>query len=182
MAHLADTQKKNISAALMKEFGYTNALAVPHIAKVVLNVGLSKALKDKKYIDIAVRTLTKITGQKPILTKARKSISNFKIREGMVVGAVVTLRGKRMYDFLYKLVSVALPRSRDFHGLDPMKGFDAHGNYSLGFREHIVFPEISSDEIENIHGLEIAVATTAPDREQTVYLLRALGFPFKKST
>ena len=115
------------------------------------------------------------------MTKAKKSISNFKIREGMVVGAKVTIRGGRMYDFLDKLVSVALPRMRDFHGLDPEKGFDGHGNFSLGFREHIVFPEIGSDEVENIHGLEVTIATTAKTKDEARVLLQSFGFPFKQN-
>ena len=161
-------------------FGYTNDLAVPRIKKVVVNVGLSKGLNDKKFIDVAVNTLTRITGQKPVLTRAKKSISNFKIREGMIVGAMVTLRGRRMYDFIEKLVHVSFPRMRDFHGLDPMRGFDKNGNFAFGFREHIVFPEIASDEVEHIHGLEIAIQTSARNKEETLHLLRSLGFPFKK--
>ena len=164
---------------MMKHFGYGNALAVPKIQKVVLNTGLSKSLTDKRFADIAMRTLTRISGQKPVPTKAKKSIANFKIREGMMIGAMVTLRGSRMYDFLDKLVNVAFPRMRDFHGLDPKKGFDKHGNWAVGFREHIVFPEIASDEIENIHGLEVAVNTTATNRDEALFLLQSFGFPFK---
>ena len=180
MAHLKEHYTKKIVPHLQKELGRTNILAVPRVEKVVVNVGLSKALQDKKYIDIAVRTLTRITGQKPVLTKAKKSISNFKIREGMVVGAVVTLRGDRMYDFIERLVHVAFPRLRDFHGLDTDKGFDDNGNYSIGFKEHIIFPEIASDEVENIHGLEIAIKTTATNKKETLMLLKGFGFPFKK--
>jgi large subunit ribosomal protein L5 len=172
--------EKKVRPAVMKEFGYKNALAVPSIEKVVLNIGLSKALQDKKWIDVAVDTLTRITGQKPVLTKAKKSISNFKIREGMVVGAMVTLRGKKMYDFLQKMAQVTFPRMRDFHGLDPKKGFDSHGGYSIGFSEHTVFPEIKSDEVESLHGLELSIKTTAPNTEQTLFMLRTMGFPFKK--
>lgn len=171
---------KDIVPRLKKELGISNTLAVPRVTKVVLNVGLSKSLSDKRYVDIAEKTLTRITGQKPVLTKAKKSISNFKIREGMIVGAMVTLRGNRMYDFLNKLVNVSLPRIRDFHGLEPRKGFDQHGNFSLGFKEHLVFPEISSDDVENIHGLEISISTTAKDRDEAFKLLTAFGFPFKK--
>lgn len=179
MTPLRDTYTKKVRPSLLKTFELRNPLAAPRITKVVLNAGLSKALTDKKYIDIVVSTLQRITGQKPILTKAKKSISNFRIREGMVVGAVVTLRGDRMYDFLYKLIAVAFPRTRDFHGLDPRRGFDGNGNYSVGIREHIVFPEIASDEVENIHGLEISVSTTGNNREQVFTLLKELGFPFK---
>lgn len=181
MSHLREQYSKHIVPQLKKELGRHNALSIPRIKKIVLNVGLSKSLNDKRFVDFAVNTLTRISGQKPILTKAKKSISNFKIRQGMVVGAAVTLRGSRMYDFLDKLVNVALPRMRDFHGLDPRKGFDEHGNYSLGFREHIVFPEIASDEVENLHGLELSIATTARNRDETMALLSAFGFPFKKA-
>jgi len=180
MANFLEQYNKKARPALMKEFGYKNVYAVPKIEKVVINVGLSKALSDKKWIDIAIETLTRITGQKPVTTKAKKSISNFKIREGMVVGAMVTLRGKRMYDFIEKMVHVTFPRMRDFHGLEPTKGFDKNGNYSIGFHEQIIFPEIASDEVENLHGLEISFKTTAPDKEQALFLLRSLGFPFKK--
>ena len=157
-----------------------NIHAAPSIKKVVLNVGLSKALNDKSFIEVATKTLERITGQKPVLTKAKKSISNFKIREGMVVGAMVTLRGPKMYDFLFKLVNVAFPRIRDFHGLEGKKGFDRNGNYIDGFREHIVFPEIRSDEIEKLHGLEVAISTTAMNDAECRLLLTSLGFPFKK--
>lgn len=180
MKTFKELYQKEVVPHLMKELGVKNAMAVPAIKKVVLNVGLSKALQDKSFIDVASKTLERITGQKPVLTKAKKSISNFKIREGMVVGAMVTLRGPKMYDFLYKLVHVSFPRIRDFHGLDPKKGFDRNGNYIIGFREHIVFPEIRSDEIEKLHGLEVAVSTTATNAEQCRALLIALGFPFKK--
>ncbi len=167
-----------IAPALQTELGMKNINAVPKIKKVVLNIGLSKSLVDKSFTELAVNTLQRISGQKPILTKAKISISNFKIREGMVVGATVTLRGQRMYDFLDKLINITFPRIRDFHGLEPHKGFDCHGNFSVGFREHIVFPEIKSDEIEKIHGLEVAVNTTAKTDAQSLALLRAFGFPF----
>lgn len=180
---MTDFQKqfnKTVRPAVMKEFGYTNIMAVPSIEKVVLNIGLSKSLQDKKWVDVAVNTLTRIAGQKPVLTKAKKSISNFKIREGMVVGAMVTLRGDKMYNFLQKMAQVTFPRMRDFHGLETKKGFDTHGNYSIGFKEHTVFPEIKSDEVESIHGLEISIKTTSPNKEQTLFMLQAMGFPFKK--
>jgi len=180
MKTLQETYKKNVVPQLRKELHLTNDLSVPTITKVVLNIGLSKGLTDKKYIDIAEKTLTRITGQKPVFTKAKKSISNFKIREGMVVGAMVTLRGSRMFDFLQKLIHISFPRMRDFHGLETEKGFDEHGNFSFGFKEHIIFPEIASDEVENIHGLEITIRTTAGDKERALALLRSLGFPFKK--
>ncbi len=182
MNRMHQKYQKEIVPLLKKELGISNTLAVPRITKIVLNVGLSKSLQDKKFVDIAAMTLTRITGQKPVLTKAKKSISNFKIREGMIVGAMVTLRGNRMYDFLDKLVNVSFPRIRDFHGIDPKKGFDEHGNFALGFKEHLVFPEIPADDIEHIHGLELAISTTAKNREEAFMLLTAFGFPFKKTT
>jgi large subunit ribosomal protein L5 len=177
---LVEKYKEVIVPQLMKQMKLTNALAVPKVSKVVLNIGLSRSINDKKFTDVAVNTLTRISGQKPVLTKAKKSISNFKIREGMIVGVKVTLRGLRMYDFLNKLVNVALPRMRDFHGLDHKKGFDGRGNFTMGFTEHIIFPEINSDEVENLHGLEISVVTTAKSKEETKLLLTSMGFPFKK--
>ncbi len=164
---------------LMAEFGITNKLAAPRLTKVVLNVGFGQSAKEGKLPDVAVKTLTRITGQKPVVTKAKKSISNFKIREGMAIGAMVTLRGPRMYDFVSKLVTVALPRVRDFRGLEP-KSLDNRGNLSIGFREHLVFPEIRSDEIEVLHGLEVAIATTARQRERGKRLFELLGFPFSQ--
>lgn len=177
---LHEHYQKNVIKSLEQSLGVKNIHAVPKVEKVVLNIGLSKSLSDRAFTDIAVNTLQRITGQKPVLTKAKKSISNFKIREGMVVGAMVTLRGQKMYDFLDKMINITFPRIRDFHGLDPKKGFDGHGNFSIGFREHIVFPEIKSDEIEKLHGLEVAVRTTAKNNNECLALLRALGFPFKK--
>ncbi len=182
MNRMLSKYNKEIVPLLKKELGIKNTLAVPRITKIVLNVGLSKSLQDKKFVDVAASTLTRITGQKPVLTKAKKAISNFKIREGLIVGAMVTLRGNRMYDFLDKLVNVSFPRIRDFHGIESAKGFDANGNFAIGFKEHLIFPEISGDEIENIHGLEIAIATTAKNREEAFLLLSAFGFPFKKTT
>lgn len=164
--------------ALKQEFGYTNAMAVPKITKVVLNIGAGKSLSDGKYLETMTDTLQRITGQKPITTKAKKSIASFKIREGMVVGLKLTLRGKRMWDFLNKLVGVTLPRVRDFRGISPT-GFDGKGNYSLGIKEHIAFPEIRSDEVERLHGVEITIATTAKTNPEALCLLKSLGFPFK---
>ncbi len=163
---------------LIHEFGYKNKHAVPTVTSVTLNVGLGAGLKEAKIIETAEKTLTRITGQKPVSTKARKSISAFKIREGNVVGMKVTLRGKRMWDFLEKLIKVSLPRVRDFRGLSP-KAFDGQGNYSIGFREHIAFPEIRSDEIELIHGLQVTIATSAKDDTQARSLLKHLGLPLK---
>lgn len=177
--NLKEKYKKQVIPQIMKEFGYKNVMAVPKLEKVVINVGLSKAIKDPKFLDVMEDTLMRISGQRPIKTKAKKSISSFKIREGMLVGLKVTLRGKRMYDFVDKLVNVALARVRDFRGLAP-KNVDASGNLNIGFKEHISFPEIRPDEIERIHGLEVAVVTTAKSREEGLRLLRLLGFPFRE--
>lgn len=166
-----------VAPALKKDHGFTNPMAVPTVTKIVLNVGFGKHLKDSKMQDAAVKTLERITGQKPVLTKAKKSISAFKLREGMVIGTKVTLRGERMWEFLDKLINVTLARVRDFHGIDP-KGFGASGNFTLGLKEHIVFPEIGSDEVENLHGLEVSIVTTAKNRAVGEVLLRQLGFPF----
>ncbi len=174
---LAEHYRQEVVPALKKELGLSNTLAVPGLVKVVLNVGLGKQSGDSKHSDLVVKTLNRITGQKPVLTRAKKSISNFKIRQGMVVGAMVTLRGKRMYDFLDKLIRIGLPRVRDFRGL-PAKSIDAQGNLAIGFREHLIFPEIRSDEVEAIHGLEVAITTTAGKREWGKKLFELLGFPF----
>lgn len=170
---------KDIIVSEMKsKFGYKNDLAVPKLEKVVVAVGLSQGLKDPKFLEIVEDTLKKITGQKPVKTKAKKSISNFKIRKGMPVGMIVTLRGSRMYDFVDKLISVALPRVRDFRGLSP-KFLDKAGNLSIGFRENICFPEVKSDEIEKIHGLQVTIKTTAKNQEEGLEFLKLLGFPFQ---
>ncbi len=179
--NLKDLYKKEIIPGLKKEFGYKNDLDVPKIEKVVLNVGLGKGLKDASYIENVEDTLTRITGQRPVKTKAKKSISNFKIREGMIIGMKVTLRGKRMYNFIEKLIKVTLPRIRDFRGL-PLKSIDKEGNLNIGIKEHIAFPEIKADEIERLHGLEIAIVTTAETKKEGQALFEALGFPFKKQT
>lgn len=174
-----DYYKKEVVPKLMKEFGYKNVNAVPTIKAVTLNVGLGPGLKEAKYLETAEKTLTRISGQKPVKTKARKSISAFKIREGMVIGMKVTLRGKRMWNFVDKLLHVALPRVRDFRGLPP-KAFDKNGNYSIGFKEHTAFPEIRSDEIEAIHGLQVTIGTSAKSPEEGKALLSHLGLPLKK--
>ncbi len=177
---LKEKYKKEVVPALEKEFGYDNVMAVPKIEKVTINVGLGKDLKDSKYFEVVQNTLERITGQKPVFTKARKSIAGFKIREGMVVGIKVTLRGKRMWDFIYKLVSVVFPRISDFRGIG-LKSVDNNGNFSFGFKEHVAFPEISPDEIETLHGVEVTITTSAPNHEQGLALFKGLGFPFKKS-
>jgi len=163
----------------MQEFGYKNAHAVPTVTKVTLNVGLGKGLKEAKFLDTAESTLRRITGQQPVKTKARVSISNFKIRKGMVIGMKVTLRGKRMWDFLDKLINVAIPRMRDFRGLPP-DAFDGQGNYTMGFQEHIAFPEIRSDEVEVIHGLQVTIGTTAKSDAEAAALLRSMRMPLKE--
>ncbi|HBU27904.1 TPA: 50S ribosomal protein L5 [Candidatus Uhrbacteria bacterium] len=179
MAQLRDKIKKEVVPALQKELGIANVNAVPKIEKVTLNVGLGRGLKDKAYIDTVTSTLTRITGQKPVFTKARKSIATFKIREGMNIGMKVTLRGPRMYDFIEKLVAVTFPRVRDFRGIE-VSAVDQAGNFNYGFREHIAFPEVSSDEVDRLHGLQVTITTTSKSQEKGLTLFRALGFPFKK--
>jgi len=176
---LKETYKKEIIPKLMKEFGYKNVNAVPNVKAVTLNIGIGPGLKDAKYTETAEQTLIRITGQRPVKTLARKSISAFKIREGMVVGMKVTMRGKRMWTFLDKLLHVSLPRVRDFRGLSP-KAFDGNGNYSIGFKEHTAFPEIRSDEIEMIHGLQVTIGTTAKSNKEAEALLKHLGLPLTK--
>jgi len=176
---LKDKYKKEVIPKLKDKFGYQNDLAVPTIDKVVLNVGAGKALQDSKYLETMENTLLRISGQKPVATRAKKSISSFKIREKMVIGFKVTLRGERMWDFIEKLVQVTLPRVHDFRGLSK-KSFDGQGNYSLGFKEYIAFPEIRSDEVEKLHGLEVIITTTAKTDEEALELLTLLDFPFKE--
>jgi len=171
--------KTTIIPQLKEQYHYKNIHAVPKLEKIVLNVGASKAMQDPKYYDIIESVLSRIAGQRPVKTKSKKSISNFKIREGMVVGYKVTLRGKKMYDFFQKLIHVTLPRVRDFRGVS-MDSFDRHGNYSLGFREYIAFPEIKSDEIEKVHGVQVTIHTTAKTDEEGKALLSLFGFPFQK--
>jgi large subunit ribosomal protein L5 len=176
---LLEKYRKEIAPNLAKTLGLKNVNAVPKITKIAINSSFGNGIKDPKLQEAVVSTLTRISGQKPILTKAKKSISAFKIRSGMAIGAMVTLRGKRMYEFLDKLINVALPRIRDFRGVSA-KGFDQQGNYALGFKEHLSFPEIRSDEVEKIHGLEVIFATTAKDAKAGQALLEALGFPFRE--
>jgi len=177
--NLYEKYKKEVAPALKKEFGYKNIMQVPKIKKVVLNAGIGRFVKEPHYIDNVVNSLTKISGQKPIRTKAKKSISNFKIREGMEIGVMVTLRGTRMYQFLEKLFSITLPRVRDFRGLSD-KSFDRAGNYTIGFKENIAFPEIKAEELEKIHGMEIIINTNAKNKEEGKALLTHLGLPFVK--
>jgi len=167
-----------IAAALTKEFGLTNAMSVPRLVKITLNVGLNAGNKDPKLAETVAETMTRIAGQKPVETISKKSIAAFKIREGMTVGMKVTLRGDRMYDFLNKLINVTLPRVRDFRGLST-KSVDKNGNMSIGFKEHIAFPEIRPDEVERLHGIEVVITTTAGNREKGLALFRSLGIPFQ---
>jgi len=177
---LKERYLKEIVPKLQKELGVKHVLALPKVSKVVLSIGLSQGIKDAKIMEIAEKTLERITGQRPVKTKAKKSLSNFKIRQGMVVGMMVTLRGPRMWDFLTRLVNTTFPRIRDFRGL-PTRNVDQNGNLSIGFRENLAFPEIHSDEVERLHGLEVTVVTTAGTRERGLLLLKALGFPFQHS-
>lgn len=170
--------KEVVVPALKKELGYKNVMQVPRIEKVVLNVGYGKHVKEKNYIEHVEKTLAMISGQKPIHNKTTKSISNFKIRSGMAIGASVTMRGDKMYEFLYKLINLTLPRVRDFRGISP-KSFDRKGNYSVGLREQLAFPEITAEMHDIIHGLEITVCTNAKSKEEGLALLKKVGFPFK---
>jgi large subunit ribosomal protein L5 len=171
--------KTKIAPILQKELGYKNIFQVPRVEKVVINVGVGRFSKDKQYLEKVEEVIKRISGLKPVQTKARKAISNFKIRSGSIVGEMVTLRGKRMYDFLEKLIRITLPRVRDFHGLSP-KSFDQNGNYSIGFQEFLPFPEIRSDEVDMVFGLQVIINTTAKNKEEGMKLLSALGFPFEK--
>ncbi len=167
-----------VRAALIKEFAYSNPMQVPALDKIVLNMGIGEAVADRKKVDSAARDLALIAGQKPVLTKARKSIATFKLRDGMPIGAKVTLRKSRMYEFLDRLVTIALPRVKDFRGLNP-KSFDGHGNYAMGIKEHIVFPEIDYDKVEAIWGMDIIICTTAPNDDEARALLKHFNFPFR---
>lgn len=178
MERLQVKYNKEIAPALKQKFNLPNIMMVPKVTKVVVNVGVGKIKEDKKKIEAVVADLAKITGQAPVKAIARKSISGFKVRENQVVGIVVTLRGSRMYSFLDKLVNVALPRVRDFQGINDK--LDGRGNYHLGIKEHLVFPEISASALENVFGMEVSVVTTAKNNEQAKELLRQVGFPFKK--
>ena len=167
-----------IKDTLVKEFGYANRMQVPRLDKVVLNMGVGEGISDSKKVNAAAADLGLIAGQKPVITKARKSIATFKLREGMPIGAKVTLRKHRMYEFIDRLVNIALPRVRDFRGLNP-KSFDGRGNYSLGLKEHIIFPEIDYDKVEDVLGMDIIVCTTAPNDDEARALLQGLNFPFR---
>jgi large subunit ribosomal protein L5 len=179
MARLRDKYKNEIAGSLAKEFDIKNPMAVPKISKVIINMGLGEASSNAKILDVAAEELRAITGQKPVITKAKKSIAAFKLREGMNIGAMVTLRGDRMYEFLDRLISVALPRVRDFRGISG-KAFDGRGNYTLGVREQLIFPEIDFNKVDKTRGMNISIVTTAENDEQARSLLKALGMPFRQ--
>jgi large subunit ribosomal protein L5 len=178
MARLFDMYKKDVVPALSKRFGYKSVMEVPRITKITLNMGVGEAVADKKILENAVGDMLKIAGQKPVVTKARKSIAGFKIRDGYPIGCMVTLRGPRMYEFLDRLVSIALPRVRDFRGVAG-KGFDGQGNYNMGVKEQIIFPEIEYDKVDALRGMNISITTTAKTDEECKALLGAFKFPFK---
>lgn len=175
-SRLREIYEKEIVPELIKEFGYKNALEVPKLTKIVLNMGVGEAVSDKKKLDSAVADLTLIAAQKPVVTRAKKSIATYRLREGQAIGTKVTLRGKRMYDFLDKLIVVALPRVKDFRGLSKSK-FDGRGNYAFGIKEHLIFPEISVDKIDSIRGMDIVIATTAKTDDEARALLTKIGLP-----
>jgi large subunit ribosomal protein L5 len=169
----------DVAPAISKEFGIENPMAVPRLEKIVLNMGMGEAIANAKILDTAVDELKSITGQKPVITKAKKSIAAFKLRQGMPIGVMVTLRGDRMYEFLDRLISVALPRVRDFRGVSP-KAFDGRGNYTLGIREQLIFPEIDFNKVDKTRGMNISIVTTARNDDQARSLLRGLGMPFRQ--
>ncbi len=178
---LKERYRKEIAPALMKEFAYSNAMEVPGVSKVVINIGLGEALENSKAVEAAQRDLTAITGQRPVTTKAKKSVANFKVRQGNTIGMMVTLRGDRMYEFLDRLINIAMPRIRDFRGA-PANAFDGRGNYSLGLREQVIFPEIDFNEIDRIRGLQVTIVTTAGADEEARSLLKHMGVAFSKET
>ena len=179
MARLKTKYQSDVVPAMMKEFGYKNTMQVPRLEKITLNVGLGEATQNIKVIDSAVAEITAIAGQKPVVTRAKKAIANFKLREGVPIGCMVTLRRERMYEFLDRLIHVALPRVRDFKGVPP-KGFDGRGNYALGLREQLIFPEIVYDKIDKVRGMDISIVTTARTDEDAKVLLTHLGMPFRE--
>lgn len=178
MSRLKDFYRETVTGQLKDKFGYVNVMQVPQIDKVTINMGLGEAVADKKIIEKAIGDMTKIAGQKPIVTMARKSVASFKIRDGYPIGAKVTLRRERMYEFLDRLINVSLPRVRDFRGISP-KGFDGRGNFNLGIKEQIIFPEINYDQVDAIRGMDIAITTSAKNDEEGHALLEAFGFPFR---
>lgn len=179
MARLKDKYRNEIAPAIAKEFDIKNVMAIPKIEKIVVNMGLGEGISNSKILDVAAEELKTITGQKPVITKAKKSIAAFKLRQGMNIGAMVTLRGDRMYEFLDRLISVALPRVRDFRGISG-KAFDGRGNYTLGIREQLIFPEIDFNKVDKTRGMNISIVTTAKTDDQARSLLKALGMPFRQ--
>ena len=178
MSRFSKQYHEEVVPALTKQFGYKTVMQVPRITKITLNMGIGDAVSDKKLVDHAVEDMTKIAGQKPVVTKTRKAIANFKIRENMPIGCMVTLRGERMYEFLDRLVTIAFPRVRDFRGVSP-RAFDGRGNYNIGLKEQIIFPELEYDKIDKIRGMNISITTTAKTDEEAKALLAAFNFPFR---
>ena len=179
MSRLRDTYESEIKAAMTEKFGYKNVMQVPRLEKIVINMGVGEAKENSKVMESAVKDLTTIAGQKPVITKAKKSVANFKLREGMPIGCKVTLRGERMYEFTDRLVNLALPRVRDFRGVSA-ESFDGRGNYALGIKEQIIFPEIEYDKVDKVRGMDIIFVTTAKTDEEARELLRLFGMPFKR--
>ena len=180
MTRLREHYKSTVEPALMERFGYQSVMQIPRLEKITINMGVGEALADKKVLDHAVADLTKISGQHPIITKARKSVAAFKVREGWPIGCKVTVRGNRMYEFLDRLINIAIPRTRDFRGFSP-RAFDGRGNYSLGVTEQIIFPEVDYDEIDTIRGLDVAITTSARTDEEGRALLEGFSFPFRQN-
>lgn len=180
MSRLKDRYSKEVVPALTKEFGYTNIMAVPKITKIVINMGLGEATQNSKIVDTGAEELGKISGQKAAVTRSKKSIAQFKVRQNMPIGAMVTLRGRRMYDFLDRMISIALPRVRDFRGISP-RGFDGRGNYTLGLRDQLIFPEIDYLKVDKARGMNISVVTTAKSNEEARRLLQLIGLPFRQN-
>jgi len=179
MNRLQDKYRKEITPSLMEKFNYSSIMETPKISKIVINIGAGDAVQNPKVLDNAVSELTQITGQKPVVTRAKKSIATYKLREGMPIGCKVTLRGKRMLDFLDKLITIALPRVRDFRGINP-KGFDGRGNYTLGVKEQLIFPEINYDKVSKIRGMDIVIVTSANTDQEAFELLSQFGMPFRR--
>ncbi len=178
-SRLKEKYQQEVVSALQKEFNYKNPMQIPTVHKVVVNIGMGEAIQNAKAMDAAISDLSVITGQRPVITRAKRSVATFKLREGMQIGCMVTLRGERMYYFLDKLMNVALPRLRDFQGVSP-EAFDGRGNYTLGLREQLVFPEIDYDKVDKVRGMEVSIVTTARTDEEGRRLLRLMGMPFKK--
>lgn len=179
MTRLGEKYKKEVVPAMMRQFKYKNVMAVPKVEKIVVNVGVGEAIQNAKLLDVAADELAAITGQKPVITRARKAIAAFKLRKGMPIGAMVTLRGDRMYEFLDRLVNIALPRVRDFRGVSP-RAFDGRGNYTIGLKDQLIFSEIDIAKTERIHGMNVSIVTTAKTDEESRFLLAQLGMPFTK--